>query len=232
MVTAVAARRQRSTLGSWAVWLIPVGFTLLTLIPIISGSLRLTQLAGGPELIPAAARFTDFPVPVVLHIVAGVVFSIVGAFQFIPALRRGRRSWHRIAGRVLIPAGAVVALSALWMASLSDLPPGDGPALLVIRWIFGTYLLAALALAVRALVRRRYAEHGAWMTRAYALGVAAGTQAIVLIPGSILYGSSDETSRAVAMTFGWLINLAVAELVIRRRGRRASARPLRVPAAT
>lgn len=170
--------------------------------------------------------------PVVLHIVAGVVFSIIGAFQFIPALRRGRRSWHRIAGRVLIPAGAVVALSALWMASLSDLPPGDGPALLVIRWIFGTYLLASLALAVRALMRRRYAEHGAWMTRAYALGVAAGTQAIVLIPGSILYGSSDETSRAVAMTLGWLINLAVAELVIRRRGRRASARPLRVPAAT
>lgn len=232
MVTAVAPRRQRSTRGSSAVWLIPVGFTLLTLIPIISGSLRLTQLAGGPELIPAAARFTDFPVPVVLHIVAGVVFSIVGAFQFIPALRRGRRSWHRIAGRVLIPAGAVVALSALWMATLSDLPPGDGPALLVIRWIFGTYLLAALALAVRALMRRRYAEHGAWMTRAYALGVAAGTQAIVLIPGSILYGSSDETSRAVAMTLGWLINLAVAELVIRRRGRRASARPLRVPAAT
>lgn len=232
MVTAVAPDRRRPTRGSRAVWLIPVGFALLTLIPIISGSLRLTQLAGGPELIPAAARFTDFPVPVVLHIVAGVIFSIVGAFQFIPSLRRGRRSWHRIAGCVLIPAGAVVALSALWMATFSELPPGDGPALLVIRWIFGTYLLAALALAVRALLRRRYAEHGAWMTRAYALGVAAGTQAIVLIPGSILYGSSDETSRAVAMTLGWLINLAVAELVIRRRGRRASARPLRVPAAT
>lgn len=225
MVTAVSPDRRRSTRGSRAVWLIPVGFTLLTLIPIISGSLRLTQLAGGPELIPAAARFTDFPVPVVLHIVVGVVFSVVGAFQFIPSLRRGRRSWHRFAGRILIPAGFVVALSALWMATFSQLPPGDGPALLVIRWVFGGFMLVALALAlaVRALVRRRYAEHGAWMTRAYALGVAAGTQAIVLIPGSMLYGSSDETSRAVAMTLGWLINLAVAELVIRRRRRRASA---------
>lgn len=36
MVAAVAPRRQPSTRGSWAVWLIPVGFTLLTLIPIIS----------------------------------------------------------------------------------------------------------------------------------------------------------------------------------------------------
>ena len=49
---------------SRGVWLIPVGLILLTLIPIASGSLRLTQLGGGPELIPAAARFTESPVPV------------------------------------------------------------------------------------------------------------------------------------------------------------------------
>ncbi len=212
---AVAAARAPAR--SWAVWLIPVGLIVLTMIPIVSGALRLTQLSGGPELIPEAARFTDFPVPVIAHIVAGVTFSVVGAFQFLPQLRRGRRSWHRLAGRVLIPAGFVVALSALWMATSSQLPPGDGPALLVIRWVFGTAMLVVLALAVRALLRRDYAAHGAWMTRAYALGVAAGTQALALIPGSLLFGSSDEPSRAAAMTAGWLINLAVAELVIRRR---------------
>ncbi len=214
---AVRARPRASR----AVWLIPVGLILLTMIPIMSGAFRLTQLSGGPELIPEAARFTDFPLPVIAHIVAGVVFSVVGAFQFVPQLRRGRRSWHRMAGRVLIPAGFVLAMSALWMATLSDLPVGDGPALLVIRWVFGSYLIVALVLAVRALLRRRYAVHGAWMTRAYALGVAAGTQAFALIPGSMMFGSSDETSRAVAMTAGWLINLAVAELVIWRRRRRA-----------
>jgi hypothetical protein len=55
------------------------------------------------------------------------------------------------------------------------------------------------------------------MTRAYALGVAAGTQAIALIPGSILFGSDDQISRAVAMGGAWVLNLAVAEFVIRRR---------------
>jgi hypothetical protein len=198
-----------------------VGLILLTMIPIISGTFRLTQLSGGPELIPAALRFTDFPVPVILHIVSGVLFSVVGAFQFLPALRRGRRSWHRLAGRVLIPAGFVLALSGLWMATLSALPVGDGPALMVVRSVFGTYMLVALVLAVRALMRHRYVVHGAWMTRAYALGVAAGTQAFALIPGSIAFGSSREGARLVAMTAGWLINLAVAELVIRLRKRRA-----------
>ena len=122
-----------------------------------------------------------------------------------------------MAGRVLIPAGFVLALSGLWMATVYPIPAGDGPALLVIRVLFGSYMLVSLVLAVRALVRRRYPVHGAWMTRAYALGVAAGTQAIALIPGSILFGSDDQTSRAIAMGAAWVLNLAVAEFVIRRR---------------
>jgi hypothetical protein len=203
-------------------WLVPAGLILLTVIPIVSGALRLTQLGGGPELIPAAARFTGSPIPVVLHIVSATLFSVVGAFQFLPGLRRGRRSWHTMAGRVLLPAGFVLAASGLWMATFSAHPVGDGPALLAIRVVFGTYMLTCLVLAVRALMRRGYAAHGAWMTRAYGLGVAAGTQAIALIPGSILFGSSNEISRAVAMGGAWVLNLAVAEFVIRRRAARSA----------
>ena len=110
-------------------WLIPTGLILLAMIPIVSGSLRLTQLSGGPEVIPEASRFTDSPLPVILHIVSATIFSIVGAFQFLPGLRRGRRSWHKMAGRVLIPAGLLVALTGLWMATFSALPVGDGPLL-------------------------------------------------------------------------------------------------------
>lgn len=204
------------------IWLIPTGLILLTLIPIVSGSFRLTQLAGGPELIPEAARFNGSPVPVVLHIVSAIPFSVIGAFQFLPALRRGRRSWHKMAGRALIPAGFVLALAGLWMATVYPHPVGDGPALLVLRVVFGSYMLVSLALAVRALIRHDYVAHGAWMTRAYALGVAAGTQSLALIPGSIMFGSKNEISRAVAMGAAWVINLAVAEFVIWRRTHRAA----------
>src|SRR6195952_2158102 len=192
---AIASTRDRTP---WTSWLVPLGLILLTLIPIVSGALRLTQLSGGPLIRPAEARFTDSPVPVILHIVSATVFSVFGAFQFVPALRRGRRSWHKVVGRVLLPAGFVVALSGLWMATVYPHPVGDGTALLIIRVVFGSYMLVSLMLAVRALVGRRYLIHGAWMTRAYALGVAAGTQALALIPGSILFGANNQTSRAVA----------------------------------
>jgi uncharacterized membrane protein len=224
-ITSTQLRPSRGT------WLIPTGLILLTLIPIVSGSFRITQLAGGPQLVPEAARFTGSPVPVVLHIVSAIPFCVIGAFQFLPSLRRGRHSWHKMAGRVLIPAGYVVALAGLWMATLYPHPVGDGPALMVERVVFGGYMLVSLSLAVRALLRHDYVAHGAWMTRAYALGVAAGTQALALIPGSIMFGSKNEISRAVAMGLAWVVNLAVAELVIWRRAQRASAKRVRTVSA-
>lgn len=218
-MTGTITRTPRSR----GLWLIPTGLILLTTIPITTGALRLTQLSGGPELIPRAERFTDAPLPVVLHIVSATIFSVVGAFQFLPALRDGRNHWHQRAGRVLIPAGTIVALSGLWMATLTALPPGDGPLLRGIRLLFGSLMVVSILLAIRALLRHNYSGHGAWMTRAYALGIAAGTQAILLIPGSFVFGPTHELARAVAMGTSWLVNLGVAELVIRRRHARSRA---------
>ncbi|HCS55979.1 MAG TPA: hypothetical protein DIW80_00630, partial [Gordonia polyisoprenivorans] len=51
-----------------------------------------------------------------VHIPAAILYSLLGAFQFVPGLRRGRSgrtAWHRAAGVVLIPAGLLVALSGL-----------------------------------------------------------------------------------------------------------------------
>jgi uncharacterized membrane protein len=200
-------------------WLVPAGLILLSLIPVIAGGARLTELTGGAEITPRNERFFNSPVPVAIHIVSVTVYSLLGAFQFAPSLRRGRRSWHRAAGRILIPAGALVAGSGLWMALFYALPPSDGLILLILRLVFGTAMLASLVLGVFAIRRRDFAEHGAWMTRAYAIGVAAGTQALILIIPELLSAPPDVTTRAVLMGAAWLINLAVAEYVIHRRAR-------------
>ncbi len=205
-----AARRRRE-------WLVPAGLILLSLIPVLAGAVRLGELTGGAPITDRNARFFDSPVPVVIHIVAVVVYSLLGAFQFAPSLRRGRRQWHRIAGRILIPAGLLSALSGLWMALFYSLPPSDGLLLLVLRLIFGIAMTASIVLGIRAVIRRDFAGHGAWMTRAYAIALGAGTQALILIVPEVLSSPPDVTTRAVLMGGAWAINLAVAEYFIRKR---------------
>ncbi|WP_312856843.1 DUF2306 domain-containing protein [Arthrobacter mobilis] len=205
-----ATRRPRAR------WLVPAALILLSFVPVLQGSLRLAELAGGADVTPENARFFASPVPVVAHIVSVTVYSVLGAFQFVPSLR-GRRGWHRVAGRILIPAGLAAALSGLWMSAFYALPPGDGEVLLVLRLFFGSAMVAGLVLGMLAIRRRDFRKHGAWMTRAYAIGLGAGTQVVVLLPWMLLIGPTGELARAVLMGMAWMLNLAVAEYIIRRR---------------
>jgi hypothetical protein len=198
------------------------GLLLLSMIPVLGGAFRLGDLTGG-TVTADNARFFASPVPVVAHIVGATVYSLLGAFQFLPALR-GRRGWHRVAGLILIPAGLVAALSGLWMAAFYSFPDGGSPLLVVIRLAFGTAMAAAIVLGILAIRRRDFVAHGAWMTRAYALGVAAGTQAVVLAVWILGIGPVDSLTDALLMGSAWVINAGIAELVIRRRARLSSAR--------
>lgn len=211
-------------------WLAPTGLILLSFIPIVAGAARLTELTGGAVVTSENSRFFDSPIPVVTHIVCATVFALLGALQFVPALRR-RNSWHRIAGRILIPAGLLAALSGLWMALFYSHARGSGDLTSLFRLLFGSAMVVCIVLGLRAIKRRKYIEHSEWMTRAYAIAVAAGTQALILIPCSIVLGSTQNYPGAVLMGAAWVINLVIAELVIRRRARAARPMTPRITAA-
>ena len=197
-------------------WLIPGALIALSLVPAVAGTVRLAQLAGGADITPANARFFAAPLPVVLHIPAVIVYSILGAFQFSPSFRRRRRGWHRAAGRILVPCGLVAALSGLWMAHFYPWPEGDGHLLYVERLIAGTAMIVSIGLALYAIRRRDFVSHGDWMIRAYAIGLGAGTQVLTHLPWFVLVdGKPGELPRALMMGAGWVINVIVAEWIIR-----------------
>jgi hypothetical protein len=200
-------------------WRVPAGLIALGLVPGIAGTRRLGELASGAARTPANERFFDTPAPVVAHIVGAVLFSFVGALQFVPSLRRRPRRWHRVTGRLLVPAGFMVSLSGLWMTHGYDLPPADGTMLMITRDVVGVAMTAWLVMGVVAVRRRRFVQHGEWMMRAYAIGLGAGTQVLTHIPWFVAFGEPTETPRAFLMLAGWLINVAVAEQVIRRQRR-------------
>jgi uncharacterized membrane protein len=194
---------------------VPVALVALSLIPLAAGTLRLVQLAGGPAIIPADHRFVGFPAPLVLHILGAAVYAVVGAFQFAPRFRRNHRTWHRRTGRVLTVAGLVVAGSALWLTLVYQAQPGTGGLLFVLRLLFGSGMAGCLILGFSAIRRRNIAAHRAWMIRAYALGLGAGTQLFTIGIGGALFGEG-EFRGDLAKGAAWVINLAVAEWTIRR----------------
>jgi uncharacterized membrane protein len=200
-----------------AAWLVPAGLIVLSAVPLIAGAVRLAGLASGAEITPDNARFFASPLPVVLHIFSASLYAVLGAFQFAPEFRRQRPGWHRAAGRLLVPAGLVVALSGLWMTHFYPWPAGDGELLYGLRLVFGSAMTLSILLGVAAIRRREFAQHGAWMLRAYAIGLGAGTQVLTQAPWVLIFSAPDELTRALLMGAGWVINLAIAEWIIDRR---------------
>jgi uncharacterized membrane protein len=213
----------RST-GRW----VPFALVALVVVPATAGSLRLVELAGGPHLLPADPGISASPVPVVVHIVCAVLYAVMGAFQFSTALRRRRPGWHRGAGRVLVVLGLAVALSALWMTLFYPREPGTGELTFVFRLAFGSGMAASIILGFTAIRRGEVARHRAWMTRAYALALGAGTQVFTLGVGEPIFGTGPRAN-GLLMGAAWVINLAVAEYVLRGpRIRRPGAAPAEI----
>lgn len=198
-------------------WGVPLALILLGLVPVLAGTSRILELARGGPITPENARFFAEPLPVIVHITTATFYAFVGAFQFSPWWRRRRPTWHRTAGKLLVVAGLAVVLTGLWMQVAYELPANDGAALGTMRFVVGLAMLGALLLAIVALYRRDFVNHGAWMIRSYAIAMGAGTQVLTHVPVVLLVGPPDEGLRATLMGAGWGINVAFAEWIIRRR---------------
>ena len=199
-------------------WLVIVALLMLSFIPIASGMFRLNQLTSSVAITPANARFFASPLPVIVHIVGSSLFAILGAFQFSTGFRRRWPRWHRVAGRLLVLAGLLVGLSGIWMALFYyPRPVGDGDFLAALRLLFGSAMIGSIVRSFVVIRRGDVRGHRAWMMRGYAIGLGAGTQTLTLMIGEMIAGKPDELSRALLMGLAWVINLAVAEWIIRNR---------------
>lgn len=205
--------------GQW----VPAGLIALAVIPVVAGTARLTEISGGPELMATDPRFAASPVPVVVHIAAAIGYALLGAFQFSAGIRRRRPRWHRGAGRLLVALGLAVAFSGLWMTLLYPRKEGTGDLLYVFRLLVGSGMGVSIILGLAAIRRRDIATHRAWMARAYALALGAGTQAFTVGLGEAVFGSGVIRTDLM-LGAGWVVNLAVAEWFIRRPSARQARR--------
>ena len=85
-------------------------------------------------------------------------------------------------------------------------------------------MVLSISLGFISIRRRDIDQHRAWMTRAFAIGMGAGTQVLTGMAGAMIFGKPNEFENALMMGAAWVINLAIAEWNIRK----SSTRQLRI----
>ena len=143
---------------------------------------------------------------------------IVGAFQVNTRMRNAWLTRHRWLGRIYVGAVLVAAPSGLAMATVSEggWTAHLGFGVLAVLWFFTT------AMAYVQIRARNITAHQQWMIRSYALTLAAVTLRLYL-PGALMSGVPFEAAYRAISWVCWVPNLFVAEWLIRRVPRQATA---------
>ena len=196
----------RSGAGRW----LPFALLALGAVPVVAGTLRLSELAGAPPALPFNPGIAASPAPAVIHVASAIAYLVVGAFHFVPPVRRRWLVWHRRAGWVLLVLGLAVALSALWMTQFYPREGGTGILHYLFRLCFGAAMASSLVLGVAAVRRYDFPAHQAWMIRAYALAAGAGTQVFTLGLTESSLGASPLTSGLASSRSQHLHDIQVA----------------------
>ncbi len=198
-------------------FLVPVSLLLFSFVPSIFGFVRLIDLATNGRT-AENARFHDALVPVVIHCLCGACFFMLGSFQFGSRFRQQFPKWHRTAGVIALPSGALMAASGIWMTAAFGPKPGED-ILYLTRFGIGGFIVLFVGLSVVNLVRRRFAQHGAFAMRAFALGAGAGTQTVLFLPYLGLGGEATPPAIVTVHLVAWVLNALFVEALFFRRAR-------------
>ncbi|MBO2453087.1 DUF2306 domain-containing protein [Actinomadura barringtoniae] len=223
--TAAAPRRARTV---WLMFVVAVVFGVVLVSPYLLLNIDSSRLDVSGE-----AHFAVL----VVHVFTAFIALVLGPPQFIPAVRAHRRV-HRTIGRGYLFAGVLPSgIAAVPVALLSGrIITQIGLTVPAVLW------LITGGLAYRAARRHDYRTHQHWMMRNYALTFLAVTSR-VLVPLMLLaqvpftdasagsIGDKASSMIPIGQAIGWIVNLIVVEILIRRSNRRTGARTRRSSAA-
>ena len=152
-------------------------------IPVVAGSLRLVELAGGARADARRRPLTPHPVPVVVHVVGAAVFAILGAFQFSARSVVATRAGTAGPGGSWWWPGWGWRCSALWLNQFYPARPGR-ELLCALRLAFGAAMAAPSSSGSPRSAAATSRPPGL-DDASYAIGLVAGTQVFTLGIGGV-----------------------------------------------
>ena len=169
-------------------------------------------LAGDAAYFPRQLEtYKAHEVGLLIHIGAMMIAVLLGPFQFLRSFRNKHRAVHRAMGRVYLMAGTIGALGGLYMSFFS----ANGAITGVSFFLLGAGVLLTNTQGFRAIKGGNVQTHREWMTRSFALLLAAVTLRIYAAPLEMAFG--EDTGYIIVAWACWVPNILVAEWVIRRQ---------------
>jgi uncharacterized membrane protein len=162
---------------------------------------------------PSDDHFSRYIAPLRLHIAGGMGALLAGPWQFSEKLRARALNFHRWLGRFYLAEVALGSIFGFAMATVSKegMATHLGFGALAVLWFFSGLQ------AYRMARRLDIPAHRNWMTRNFALTLAAVTLRIYLPLMLFLLHWSFRQAYITVSWLCWVPNLLIAEWFVRRR---------------
>lgn len=202
-----------------------VGWAFLLLMAVMPVLMSLGYLTLDPDnfsFTQQKAVYTAHKTVLLTHIIASMLAILIGPFQFLPGLRKGRLlKIHRWLGRTYLLSVLFGGLSGLYMAQFAHggIVSVLGFGVLSCLWLYSGFM------AYRQIRSKDIQGHRRWMIRNYAL-TFAGVMLRVWVPvTTMILGFEFTAAYTVIAWMCWVPNLIFAEWIFNRSlrvARRAS----------
>lgn len=207
--------------------------------PVVGTLLFLTGIAGIPAMfgiVMVALGISGFtaeswfissihfskPMVIFVHGGAGVLFFLTMPFQFSPRVRNNNLKRHKLAGRIAVISGCIMAISGVWMHNL--LSPESQGIRYSILIMTSMAICSSFLIALFYVIKGNIQVHQLWMARSVAIVLAAITPLFVDIFILIIFSDLEVIYKILTQfqydygrLLGIAINLSIVEVIMRKR---------------
>ncbi|RIA09477.1 putative membrane protein DUF2306 [Flavobacteriaceae bacterium MAR_2010_72] len=194
-------------------------FSVLIVLILVWASIekliKFHTLINNPELFSKNIieyHYRDHLVLGYLHIIPGLLFLVLGGYQFIPYFRKKNYKIHRLIGKIFLSLSAFIFITAIILALF--VPFGNWLET-VVTVVFGSFLLFCVYKAYFSARNKKIKVHQNWVIRIYFISIAVstirGTIALFMIFGD----DSLQSAFGKSFLIAFLVHLFFVELYIR-----------------
>ena len=157
-------------------------------------------------------KYLEHPIVTSVHMLSGLFYILLAPLQFSKKTRYKNIGLHRKLGRFLVICALISGIYGIVTAIV--LPVIGGLASETAGWFFGPLFIISLTRAYWCVRNKNIAEHREWMIRTFAIGLAVGTQRLLLVFFIASTDYSFTESFGPTLWLGFSINLLIAEIWI------------------